>query len=231
VVELRSADGFGGLVILGVVFFVLNVISRAKKASNASRTGLAASRSGDMSAMQEEPVSLESILRQIETVKRQKEHGPGAARPAPSGRAAPRFTPKPAPPRQREVVQDDRGPLGRISRTGLQSAEDVEDRTSLEDEGQLVQERRLQNVEVFTDRPERVIQNRDEEAEAVVQRRIKSAEARNRPLDSADHASFDQSIRAPVNAAAGPPRLTVQGLRDAFVWREILGPPKSLQDE
>jgi hypothetical protein len=107
----------------------------------------------------------------------------------------------------------------------------VEDRTSLEDEGRQVEERRLQNVEVFTERPERVVQNRDEEAEAIVQRRIKQAEARNRPHAAADHQSFDQAIRAPAEPVELRQRLTAQGLREALVWREILGPPKSMQDQ
>jgi hypothetical protein len=222
--ELRSADGFGGIVILAVIFFIMNVVAKARKAAGPSTPGPVPGRDAEGRAAQEETVSLESILRQIETVKRQKEQRPLAGRPAPQPRSVPAIKQKPAPPRQREVVQDDRGPLGRISRTVLPSAEEVEDRTSLEEEGRLVEERRLQNVEGFTERPQRVLQNRDEEAEAIAQRRIKSAEARNRPHDAADHAGFDVGIRTPAAAVAAQPRLTVQG-------REILGPPKSLQDE
>lgn len=224
--NIRSADGFGLFIFLGVIYFILNIVSKAGKKAKEAKEAAGGQRTGG--AGQPESVSLESILRQIESVKKQKQQGPMSASAA---RQAPRFAPMADPPRMREVPQDARGPLGRISKTGLQSAEDVEDRTSLEDEGRLVQERRLQNVEVFSARPERVIQNRDAEAEVIAQRRIKSTQSRNRPLAAADHAAFDQSIRAPDEAAVSQTRFTVKGLRDAFIWREILGPPKALQDE
>lgn len=227
---IRSAAGFEGLVVLAVIYFLLNLLSKAgKKPAGPSTPGPMAD--GDTAAAPPEAVSLESILRQIEAVKRQKEPAPAISRSAPPARQAVRFKPKPAPPRQREVAQDDRGPMGRAPRTRLPSAEEVEERTSLEDEGRLVEERRLRNVEVFAERPERVIQNRDEEAAAVAARRIRSAEARNRPHEAVDHASFDQSIRKPEQPVAARSRLNVQGLRQALVWREILGPPKALQDE
>ena len=228
---IRSADGFGGIVIVAVLFFIMNIVSKAKKAAGSSATEKTARRGSEESAAGGEAVSLDSILRQIEAVKRQKDHAPMTARPAPQARQAPQLKPKAPPPRQREVVQDDRGPLGRISRTKLESAEDVEDRTSLEEEGRLAGERRLQNVEVVTVRPERIVQNRDQEAEGVAQRRIKSAQDRNRPHASVDHEKFDRSVRKPEEPVVPRRRVTVQGLRDAFVWREILGPPKSLQDE
>jgi hypothetical protein len=225
--NIRSADGIGLFVTLGVIYFILNIVSRAAKKAKASGEG-AIGGQGASTGAQPEVVSLESILRQIETVKRQKPQGPMAAN---ASRQAPRFAPTADPPRLRAVVQDARGPLGRISKTRLPSAEEVEDRTSLEEEGRLVQERRLQNVEVFAARPERVIQDRDAEAEVIAQRRIKSAESRNRPLAAVDHSRFDRSIRAAETAAVPPPRMTGQGLRDAFIWREILGPPRSLQDD
>lgn len=228
---IRSADGFGGIVILAVLFFVMNIISKAKKAGGSSAIERAEKRVSEAGATDGGAASLDSILRQIEAVKRQKEHGPMAGRPAPQARQAPRLKPKAPPPRQRDVVQDDRGPLGRISRTQLESAEEVEDRTSLEEEGRLAGERRLENVEVFTARPERVVQNRDEEAEAIAQRRIKSAQDRNRSHAAVDREKFDRSVRKADEPVVPRQRVTVQGLRDAFVWREILGPPKSLQDE
>jgi len=227
---IRSAAGFEGLVVLAVIYFVLNLLSKAGKKAGVS-TAPAPRQPDEATPTQVEAVSLESILRQIETVKRQKEQRPMAGRPPSPARAEPRFRPRAAPPRMGDVVQDARGPMGRTSGSSLESAEDVEDRTSLEEEGRLVEERRLQNVEVFTERPGRVIQNRDEEAAAIAQRRIKSAEARNRPHAAVDHQKFDQAIRAPIEPAAVAKRLTAQGLREALVWREILGPPKSMQDD
>lgn len=229
--ELRSAASFEGLIVLAVIYAVLNLISKAGKKAQSSTTPTLPAPPEAATPTQAEAASLESILKQIEAVKRQKAQGAGAGRPSIASRPAPQFKTRPAPPRLGEVAQDARGPLGRVSRTTLESAEDVEDRTSLEEEGRQEEERRLQNVEVFTPRAERVIQNRDEEAEAIVQRRIKQAEARNRPHADADHQSFDKSIRQATEPVAVRQRLTPQGLREALVWREILGPPKSMQED
>jgi hypothetical protein len=71
--------------------------------------------------------------------------------------------------------------------------------------------------------------DQDDAAEAVVQRRIREAEARNRPHAVADHKAFDQRIRA--EEAAGPRALPRgEQLRQAMIWKEILGPPKALEE-
>lgn len=224
---LRSADGSGVFVLIAIIWFVVNVVGRAGKAA-AKRGGTPSGRVADGdspggAAESQGEFSLESILKQIEAVKRQKEQGRGAL--APPARV------RPAPPTRPAVVQDYRGPLGRVSKTSLPDAEEVEDRTSLEDEGRAVEERRLQYADRFEERPERVVQNRDDEAAAIAARRIQQAEARNRPHAMADHAGFDKAIREGEPTASTPRRLSVRGLRDALVWREILGPPKALQDE
>lgn len=229
--QIRSAAGFEGLIVLAVIYGVLNLISKAGKKGRSAAGAPSPELPEPSTPTQAEAVSLESILRQIEAVKRQKAPAPVAGRPSVPSRPVAKYQPRAAPPRMGEVAQDARGPLGRASRTSLESAEDVEDRTSLEDEGRQEEARRLQNVEVFTPRPERVVQNRDEEAEAIVQRRIKQAEARNRPHADADHRRFDKSIREAAAPVAVRQRLTPQGLREALVWREILGPPKSMQED
>ncbi len=193
---VRSADSSGLFIFLGVIYFILSMFFKEGKKVRDAAAKEKRLAGGDKTPAQPEAVSLESILGLIETVKQKRQQ---EAAPRATARQSPPFTPKAGPPRQREVVQDARGPLGRTSKTRLQSDDDVEDRTSLEDEGRLIEERRLQNVEVFTARPERVVQNRDEEAEAVAQRRIKSVESRNRPQTAADHSG---SIRV----SAGPRR-------------------------
>jgi hypothetical protein len=123
--------------------------------------------------------------------------------------------------------QDEMGPLGRHSRTRLPGAEEMEDRESLEGqslegEGQLevLDETRLRT---------RVEVDQDEGAEAIVQRRIKEAEARNKEFSAADHTQFHDKIRKTETKQAASRALTTAHLRQAFVWREILGPPKGLE--
>jgi hypothetical protein len=71
--------------------------------------------------------------------------------------------------------------------------------------------------------------DQDEGIEAVVARRLREAEARNRPLSAADHVAFDKIVRQGDLTAAAPRRYPTGQLRQAFIWREILGPPKSLE--
>jgi hypothetical protein len=65
--------------------------------------------------------------------------------------------------------------------------------------------------------------------QATIARRLKAAEARNRGRGSEDHRAFDAKIRRtkPVIATARPPK---QSLRQAIVWREILGKPIALRE-
>jgi hypothetical protein len=229
---LRSASGFEGIIVIGVIFFVLNVISKAKQAAR-SREKPFESTAVPRAAATAPPdaISLESVLKQIETMKQQKDRARVEGRSLPQARRVTSANPRPAPPKLREVVQDARGPLGRISLTRIESAEDVEDRTSLEDEGALVAERRLRDVGVVERRPDRVVVDRDDAAAMIAQRRVDLAEARNRPHAATDHAEFDQQIRKePASVIARTPP-TVANLREAMVWREILGPPKALQDD
>jgi hypothetical protein len=69
----------------------------------------------------------------------------------------------------------------------------------------------------------------DDEAEAIVQRRIRSAEERDHALSKIDHQAFDSRIRAAADATrVARPRL--ESLRKAMIWREILGPPVALRN-
>lgn len=72
----------------------------------------------------------------------------------------------------------------------------------------------------------------DDRAEAASRARIEAAQARDRALNAADHAAFDRRIRRVDQVASGPTRSrSGAGLRQAVVWREILGPPVSLREE
>jgi hypothetical protein len=75
--------------------------------------------------------------------------------------------------------------------------------------------------------------DQDDEAERVVQQRLDQVAARGGPLGEADHQRFDQRIRQePADHTAVRPRdPAIDRLRQAIVWREILGPPVSLRDD
>jgi hypothetical protein len=64
----------------------------------------------------------------------------------------------------------------------------------------------------------------------VAARRIQEAEARNRPHAAADHRAFDERIRDGGAQDAGAARFGGDRLKQAMVWREILGPPKALEE-
>jgi hypothetical protein len=64
-------------------------------------------------------------------------------------------------------------------------------------------------------------------AEAAVARRRKVADGRVAGRTAADHAEFHDAIRKPVITAKQVVRFPKARIREAVVWREILGPPKA----
>jgi hypothetical protein len=114
------------------------------------------------------------------------------------------------------------GPVGRTARERLPEAEDVEERGSLEEEREVV------SLETLDDRASRSVTDFDDEAQAVLEQRLAVAEARTTGRTLQDHRRFDQTIRAPAPTA--PPAVRKRPpLRQALVWREVLGPPVSLR--
>jgi hypothetical protein len=99
--------------------------------------------------------------------------------------------------------------------------EDIEERDSLEEP------ERVASLEIEAPRRERVEYDQDTEAEAIVQRRIEAARARDRALAKPDHKTFDAKIRQEPADHTAVRRYTPARLREAIVWREILGPPVS----
>jgi hypothetical protein len=73
--------------------------------------------------------------------------------------------------------------------------------------------------------------DQDKDAEQIEARRIAAAAARDVPRSKADHIELDQRIRQQPADHTGTRAYTVKQLRDAVVWREILGPPVSLREE
>jgi hypothetical protein len=126
--------------------------------------------------------------------------------------------------RRLEQASPERGPRGRPATIALPPAEEVEERRSLEVEPEVV------SLEEEVKRPARLRVDRDEGAERIETARVAAAEARSGSLTKADHAVFDARLRQqPADATAVRPP-TPERLREAMIWREILGPPASLRD-
>lgn len=117
------------------------------------------------------------------------------------------------------------GPMGRAPDRGLPPAEEVEERESLETTPQ------VRSLETEPHRPERVMVDQDDGAEQLVARRIAAAEARSAPRTRADHQAFDKRIRQEAADKTATRALATRRLRQAIVWREILGPPVSRRGE
>jgi hypothetical protein len=87
-----------------------------------------------------------------------------------------------------------------------------------------------QSLELDPGRAEPQVEDLDDEAERVVEQRRAAAEANLQPLSEADHRVFDERVRQePADKTAVRP-YTLKQLREAVVWREILGPPVSLRE-
>jgi len=226
VVPIREAAGFEGLIILGVIYFVLNLLQKAGKSAARTAASPEAKVSSAAPATQED-LSLQGILREIERLKQQKQ---GA--PPPMRQKLPRG-PKPAPKARRQLpgAEPGRGPMGRRSQVALTGAEEVEDRTDYDDlASSRVDETGRESYAALELRRQRPEFDEGDAAEELIQRRIREAEERNGPISAADHRQFDAEIRAPGAPSARPARMTRATLRQAFVWREILGPPKALEE-
>ncbi|HSB54268.1 MAG TPA: hypothetical protein VLD58_07920 [Gemmatimonadales bacterium] len=239
---IRSAASFEGLAILAVIYFVLNLLGKAGKKQGRSTVPPPEPEGQPVpGGTQQEGFSLESVLREIERVKSQAQQRQAEPSQVPAG--PPSRRPKAPPPRSSEpaprlehpraarvgrmeqVKQDARGPLGRRADLELPSAEEAEDRTSFDDMPARATPWRPSEPASRV----RAVVDQDEAAEGVVARRLREVEARNRPISAADHAAFDKSIRQGDGATTAPARFGADRIRQAFIWKEILGPPKSME--
>ena len=121
-------------------------------------------------------------------------------------------------------VEEEHGPTGRRSSSALETAEEVEEVESLEEEPEVI------SMETAGDRGVREDIAQDDQIADLLQRRRAVAEAHSRPLTRADHQRFDRAIRA-APAAAPVARVKARpAMRQAFIWAEILGKPVSDRD-
>jgi hypothetical protein len=123
-----------------------------------------------------------------------------------------------------KTLDQSSGPLGRAPDIPLPKAEESEEGTSLETPARVV------SRELPVARGERLPVDQDDEAEQVVARRLAAAEARSGPLTAADHFTFDERIRQEPADHTATTKLSVHRIREAMIWREILGLPVSLRD-
>ena len=194
---------FGGLLVLGIVWLIFNLISMGKGNARPrprttqqrpdTRPPTPVSTRGAADATQREGSMLERLLRELE---QNLEQVGGNLPPKPAR------VPSPPPPDE----------------------EEIEERESLEEPARVV------SLEHEVHRPLREAYDQDTGAERLVQRRIDAARTRDRALTKADHKAFDARIRQEPADHTAVRRYTTSQLRDAFVWREILGPPVSERD-
>jgi hypothetical protein len=85
------------------------------------------------------------------------------------------------------------------------------------------------SLENVVSRPGRREVDQDDEAEQIAARRIKAAAARDTAQSPVDHVAFDERIRQQPAEHTAVRTYTAQQLRDAMVWREILGRPVALR--
>ena len=202
---------FGGLVVLGIVWMLFNLLGSGKGKTRSTprsgpptprprpQPGPAAGGPGDPS--QREGGRLEQLLRELE---RNLE---GAAGTLPSSGSRLPTAQGPASARLPAPIEGEE--------------EDVEDRESLEEAPRVV------SLETEVQRPRRVAYDHDTGADAIVRHRIEAARGRDGALSKADHKAFDARIRQEPTDHTAVRRYTPEQLRDAIVWREILGPPVS----
>jgi hypothetical protein len=126
----------------------------------------------------------------------------------------------------RELERAAQRPAGSAGRTVPRRppAEDVEGRGSLEVDP------RVESLEGPPLRTQRVTVDQDEAAEQVIARRAAATAARTVGRAPGGQGRVDPRLRQePADRTATRP-LTPQQLRDAMIWREILGPPVAERD-
>lgn len=195
---------FGGLVVLGILWMLFNLLGMGKKGARPKPRTLPPRPTGGGDPSQQEGSRLEQLLRELE---RNLEGVAGTQPPAGGGRV---IVPQRTAP---QLPSADDG-----------EEEDVEDRRSLEEPARVV------SLEHEVDRPRRAVYDHDSEAAALARRRVEAARSRDRALSKADHKAFDARIRQEVADHTAVSRYTPEQLRNAVIWREILGPPVSERD-
>jgi len=122
------------------------------------------------------------------------------------------------------TLEEAAGPEGRAPDRALPSGEDSEEGGSLEVAPE------VQSLETDAARPARAVVDQDDEAEHIIARRLQAAETHAAPRTRADHQAFDLRIRQEAADKTADAGNRTRRLREAVIWREILGPPVSLRE-
>jgi hypothetical protein len=188
---------FGGLLVLGLVWLLFNLIGQGRGNPRTAQRKGAGPRQPRAGGTADPTQQEGSRLEQLLRELERNLEGVGGAPPPRPQRSSTPRLPVPA------------------------EEEDVEDRDSLEEPEQVI------SLETPAPRRERVVYDQDTAAEEIARRRIESARTQDRALSKSDHKVFDAKIRQEPADHTAVRRYTPAQLRDAVVWREILGPPVS----
>jgi len=225
-----------GLAILAVVYLVLNLIAKAGKKLG-GQTERARERLADAGSNESEgegllPTVLREVAREfgiteIEGAQAEAEQAQRLTRQAKSESEAQRLA------RMKQAFQVSRqlntprkptqGPLGRMARS---STEMISEGRSLE-----VEESIVNFDEAANTRSVRAEIDQDDQAQAVIQRRLDAAAHRTREGREASYQAQQKAAAAAVASEALSAAAASSRLRRAIVWREILGPPLALRGE
>jgi hypothetical protein len=123
---------------------------------------------------------------------------------------------------QRSLEQG--GTVGSRTTVRLPPAEEIEEHESLEVDAD------VRSLEGEVHRASRQRVDRDEGAEQIEAGRIAAAAARDVASSKSEPAGLDPRIRQQPADHTATRGYTPQQLREAMVWREILGPPVSLRE-
>lgn len=202
---------FTAAIVYGLIAFVKRAVKTAQEQGRTlDMSGVSGGRSRAPQTMEE---LLQEMRGQLDGARRHREIEEATVHPGPVKRL-----PGPRPPRTVPTTT-----IKRLPPTPREPW-DVEEGQSLE-----VGERTIAAEEIGARPvPQRI--DYDDDAVALVQRRVDAAHLRDGALVPEDHSRFDRAIRTTKPAVAPVAESRATALRRAMIWHEVLSPPLSLRD-
>jgi|CXWL01.1.fsa_nt_gi hypothetical protein len=202
---------FTAAVVYGLIAFVKRAVKTAQEQGRPlDMSGVSGGRSRAPQTMEE---LLQEMRGQLDGAKRHREIEEATVHPGPAKRL-------PGPRPKRTV------PTATVTRLPPTEREPwaVEEGQSLEVGARPIA------VEEIGARPVPQRIDYDDDAEALVQRRVTAAQKRDGAMVPDDHRRFDTAIRSKTPVKAAAPETQAMALRRAMIWHEVLSPPLSLRD-